>query len=109
MNLFEAFKSFQPEKSKLSELKKQAYDLWVAFKHMTPEHDQFYETMKRVEDLIWNLKYNYARHVDWEKEFILHSDKYYNAMQFKVLRKMEEKENSKILASKEIEYKLIDN
>ncbi len=109
-DLFKEFGNiFNPKKDKLSDLKQQAYDLWIAFSHMTPEHDQFYETMKKVEDLIWNLEYNFGHFVEWEKEFTLHSDKYYDQMTFKVLRKMEDIENNKILTTRDIEYKLIDN
>lgn len=108
MNLFKEFGAFNPKPNKLADLKKQAKDHFDAFLAMDAEHDCFWTYMKLIEDEINFLQREHAHYVEWENDFIIHSEKYYNLMAFQVFRKIEILDN-RIIGSGSIDYKLINN
>ena len=88
MNLFKEFGAFNPRKDKLTDLKSRAYDHYIAFKNMTSDHDCFYDHMRLIEAEIERLK-NLGFWPSWEKDFIKHSDTYYDSMAFKIFDKVD--------------------
>ena len=91
MNLFKEFGAFNPRKDKLTDLKSRAYDHYIAFKNMDAEHDCFFDTMRKIETEIEDLK-DQGFYPSWEKEFIKHSEKYYDAMSFKIFDRVDNPE-----------------
>ena len=106
MNLYKEFGAFNP--NKLADLKKQAFSHWEAFQNMDAEHDCFWDIMKLIEAEISLLQDEYAHYPEWENDFIIHSEKYYDLMAFQVFRKIEILDK-RIIGSGSIEYKLINN
>ena len=108
INLYSEFKAFDPKPNKLADLKKQAKDHFEAFLAMDAEHDCFWDYMKLIEAEISLLQEKYGHYPEWENDFIIHSEKYYDLMAFQVFRKIEILDN-RIIGSGSIDYKLINN